>query len=105
LSANGLPGEKETAAFHGRNFAVGTNRRTMNVQRTANSVLTACLSRGGRFNHTPGPHSVSGGSCPIGISRLEGHLTCSFLSGTTCRTGHRKCSSSIRSSMEESTRE
>lgn len=49
LSANGLPGEKETAAFHGRNFAVGTNRRTMNVQRTANSVLTVCLSRGGRF--------------------------------------------------------
>ena len=48
LSANGLPGEKETAVFHDRNFAVGTNRRTINVQRTANSVLTVCLSRGGK---------------------------------------------------------
>ena len=48
LSANGLPGEKETAVFHDRNFAVGTNRRTMNFQRTANCVLTVCLSRGGK---------------------------------------------------------
>ena len=48
LSANGLPGEKETAVFHDRNFAAGTNRRTMNLQRTANSVLTVCLSRGGK---------------------------------------------------------
>lgn len=47
LSANGLPGEKETAVFHDRNVAVGTNRRTMNIQRTANCVLTVCLSRGG----------------------------------------------------------
>jgi hypothetical protein len=49
LSANGLPGKKETAVFHDRNFAAGTNRRTMNLQRTANSVLTVCLSRGGRL--------------------------------------------------------
>ena len=48
LSANGLQGEKETAVFHDRNFVVGTNRRTMNFQRTANCVLTVCLSRGGR---------------------------------------------------------
>ena len=48
LSTNGLPGEKQTAVFHDRNFAVGTNRRTMNFQRTANCVLTVCLSRGGR---------------------------------------------------------
>jgi hypothetical protein len=58
LSANGLPGEKETAAFHGRNFAVGTNRRTMNVQRTANSVLTVCLSRGGRSRTRSGVLNV-----------------------------------------------
>ena len=48
LPANGLPGEKETAVFHDRNFAVGTNRRTMDFQRTANCVLTVCLSRGGK---------------------------------------------------------
>jgi hypothetical protein len=48
LAANGLQGEKETEVFHDRNFAVGTNRRTMNFQRTANCVLTVCLSRGGR---------------------------------------------------------
>ena len=48
LSANGLPGEKETTVFHDRNFAVGTNRRTMDIQRTANCVLTVCLSRGGK---------------------------------------------------------
>jgi len=51
LSTNGLPGEKETAVFHDRNFAVGTNRRTMNFQRTANCVLTVCLSRGGKLKH------------------------------------------------------
>ena len=48
LSANGLPGEKETAVFHDRHFALGTNRRTMDIQRTANCVLTVCLSRGGK---------------------------------------------------------
>ncbi|HEV2581171.1 MAG TPA: hypothetical protein VGT44_10005 [Ktedonobacteraceae bacterium] len=50
LSANGLQGEKETVVFHDRNIAVETNRRTMNFQRTANCVLTVCLSRGGRRN-------------------------------------------------------
>ena len=44
LPANGLQGEKETAVVHDRNFAVETNRRTMNFQRTANCVLTVCLS-------------------------------------------------------------
>src|SRR5207247_3747657 len=46
LSANGLQGEKETAVVHNRNSAVETNRRTMNFQRTANCVLTVCLSPG-----------------------------------------------------------
>jgi hypothetical protein len=49
LFPNGLQGEKETAVVHDRNFAVETNRRTMNFQRTANCVLTVCLSSGGRF--------------------------------------------------------
>ena len=44
LSANGLQGEKETAVFHDRNFAVGTNRRTMNFERTAELCLN-CLSQ------------------------------------------------------------
>jgi hypothetical protein len=48
LSVNGLQGEKETAIFNDRNSAVRINRRTMNFQRTANCVLTVCLSRGGR---------------------------------------------------------
>ena len=48
LLANGLQGEKETAVVHDRNFGVEANRRTMNFQRTANCVLTVCLSRGGR---------------------------------------------------------
>jgi len=50
LSANRLQGEKETAVVHDRHFVVETNRRTMNFQRTANCVLTVCLSSGGRFN-------------------------------------------------------
>src|SRR6266852_6677029 len=54
LSANGLQGEKETAVVHDRNSAVETNRRTMNFQRTANCVLTVCLSPGGRFRCTLG---------------------------------------------------
>ncbi|HZP24707.1 MAG TPA: hypothetical protein VFB04_14765, partial [Terriglobales bacterium] len=43
-----MQGEKETVVFHDRNIAVGTDRRTMNFQGTANSVLIVCLSRGGR---------------------------------------------------------
>jgi len=49
LPANGLHGEKETTVVHDRNFGVKAERRTMNFQRTANCVLTVCLSRGGRF--------------------------------------------------------
>ena len=63
LSTNGLPGEKETAVFHDRNFAIGTNRRTMNFQRTANCVLTVCLSRGGRFTVTFGVLQFPCGQC------------------------------------------
>jgi len=55
LSANGLPGQEKTTLFHDRNFAVGIHRRTMNFQRTANSVLTVCLSRGGRSKRMPPP--------------------------------------------------
>lgn len=55
LSANGLPGEKETAVFHDRNFAVESNRRTTNFQRTANCVLTVCLSRGGKRTELRSP--------------------------------------------------
>src|SRR5437016_3113787 len=63
LSADGMQGEKETAVVHDRNFAVETNRRTMNFQRTANCVLTVCLSPGGRFNPpTSLPGACGGGS-------------------------------------------
>ena len=65
LSANGLPGEKETAVFHDRNFAVGTNRRTMNFQRTANCVLTVCLSRGGKPTGTTGIRHKDGDGEPF----------------------------------------
>jgi hypothetical protein len=51
LFANGLQGEKETAVFHARNFAVGTNRRTMNFQRTANCVLTVVSAEGQTGEH------------------------------------------------------
>src|SRR5439155_7811705 len=49
LERKGLQSEKETAVVHDRNFAVETNRRTMNFQRAAECVLTGCLSPGGRF--------------------------------------------------------
>src|SRR5947208_10964098 len=48
LPANGLQSEKESAVVHDRHFAVETDRRTMNLQRTANCVLTVCLSPGGK---------------------------------------------------------
>jgi hypothetical protein len=67
LSANGLQGEKETAVFHDRNFVVGTNRRTMNFQRTANCVLTVCLSRGGRRN----PVAAVIRLCDHGVPRMR----------------------------------
>src|SRR5207245_7371869 len=37
LPANGLQSEKESAVVHDRHFAVETDRRTMNLQRTARS--------------------------------------------------------------------
>jgi len=54
LAANGLPGEKNSAVVHDRNLAIGTTRRTMNSQRTANSVLTRCLSPGAHLRPPPG---------------------------------------------------
>src|SRR5215469_16966112 len=49
LSPNGLHSDKESAVFHDRNLETETNRRTMNFQGTAHSVLTVCLTSGGRF--------------------------------------------------------
>ncbi len=49
LASDGVPGQKESAVVHHRNLAIATTRRTMIFQRTANSVLTFCLSPGGRF--------------------------------------------------------
>jgi len=46
LATDGLPGQKQSSVVHDRNFAIKPTRRTMNSQRTANSVLTLCLSRG-----------------------------------------------------------
>jgi hypothetical protein len=48
LAPDSLPGQKESAVVHDRNLAIETTRRTMNSQRTANSVLTVCLTSGGR---------------------------------------------------------
>ena len=49
LATDGLPGQEESTVVHDRNFAIEATRRTMNPQRTANSVLTVCLTSGGRF--------------------------------------------------------
>src|SRR5579863_7758834 len=49
LATDGLPGQKKSTVVHDRNFAIEATRRTMNSQRTANSVLTVCLTSGGRF--------------------------------------------------------
>jgi hypothetical protein len=46
LPPNRLQGEKESAVVHDRHLAVEPNRRTMDFHRTANSVLTDCLSPG-----------------------------------------------------------
>jgi hypothetical protein len=45
LAADGPGSENESAVKHGHNLAVNRTRRTMKSQRTANSVLTGCLSR------------------------------------------------------------
>ena len=49
LATDGLPGQEESTVVHDRNFAIEATRRTMNSQRTSNSVLTVCLTSGGRF--------------------------------------------------------
>src|ERR1700730_12413130 len=61
LATDGMPSQKKSTV-HDRNFAIETTRRTMNFQRTANSVLTVCLTSVGRFTiwrHTPTEFSVS----------------------------------------------
>ena len=49
LATDALPGQKKSTVVHDRNFAIEAIRRTMNSQWTANSVLTVCLTSGGRF--------------------------------------------------------
>jgi hypothetical protein len=49
LTPDGLPSQKESTVVHDRNCAIQATRRTMNLQRTATSVLTVCLTSGGRF--------------------------------------------------------
>jgi hypothetical protein len=49
LATDGMPGQKKSTVVHERNCAIEATRRTMNPQRTANSVLTVCLTSGGRF--------------------------------------------------------
>jgi len=39
MATDGLPGQKKSTVVHERNCAIETTRRTMNPQRTANSVL------------------------------------------------------------------
>ena len=48
MATDGLPSQKESTVVHDRNCAIEATRRTMNPQRTANSVLTVCLTSGGR---------------------------------------------------------
>src|SRR5438132_10822899 len=89
LSADGMQSEKETAVVHDRNFAVETNRRTMNFQRTANCVLTVCLSPGGRFNST-GSNELQGSvvSIPNVEHRPKEYSNRSL--GTLCQTTGKK---------------
>src|SRR5207247_6945408 len=75
LERKGLQSEKETAVVHDRNFAVETNRRTMNFQRAAECVLTGCLSPGGRFRFTRSTcPSQYRRQCPDGRSGVCAHL-------------------------------
>ena len=46
LSADGLPGDEESAVDHQGESAAKPTRRTMDFQRMANSVLTGCLTLG-----------------------------------------------------------
>lgn len=50
LTTDGLPSEKNSTVIHDCNFAIEATRRTINFQRTTNSVLTVCLTSGGRFS-------------------------------------------------------
>jgi hypothetical protein len=51
LATDRLPGQEESTVVHDRNSAIEATRRTMNPQRTANSVLTVRLTSGGRFSY------------------------------------------------------
>ena len=52
LATDSVPGQKKSTVVHDRNCAIEATRRTMNSQRTANSVLTVCLTSGGRFTRS-----------------------------------------------------
>ena len=54
MATDGLPGQKKSTVVHERNCAIEATRRTMNSQRTANSVLTVCFTSGGRFKCSNG---------------------------------------------------
>lgn len=53
LAADRPPSQKKSTVVHDRNFAIEATRRTINIQRTAYSVLTVCLTPGGRFTFDP----------------------------------------------------
>ena len=50
MATDSLPSQKKSTVVHECNCAIEATRRTMNPQRTANSVLTVCLTLGGRFS-------------------------------------------------------
>jgi len=58
MSMGGLHGQEKSTVVHERNCAIDATRRTMNPQRTANSVLTVCLTSGGRFRLAPAPEKT-----------------------------------------------
>jgi hypothetical protein len=70
LATDGLASQEKPTVVHDRNFAIATTRRTMNSQPTANSVLTVCLTSGGRFNpFFAGMVGFEGGGRSDGIFR------------------------------------
>jgi len=65
MAPDGLTSQKESTVVHDRNCAIEATRRTMNPQRTANSVLTVCLTSGGRPIPRLANHSSWLGPAPV----------------------------------------